>query len=122
MTASTLLFSYGTLQLASVQFANFDRLLEGQADSLPAWRQELLEITDAAVLAQSGQRYHPILRYTGLATDAVSGTVFSISPEELLRADAYEVGDYQRVRVALASGQIAWVYVARDSANAAPKL
>ena len=120
--ASVLLFSYGTLQLASVQLANFDRLLEGQADSLPAWRQELLEITDAAVLAQSGQRYHPILRYTGAATDAVSGTVFSITPEELLRADAYEVGDYQRVRVALASGQIAWVYVARDCADAAPKV
>ena len=68
MTASTLLFSYGTLQLASVQLANFDRLLQGEADSLPAWREELLEISDAAVLAQSGQRYHahPALYRSGL--------------------------------------------------------
>ena len=122
MIMPVLLFSYGTLQLASVQLANFDRLLLGQADRLPAWCQEQIEITDPVVLAQSGERYHPILRYSGLADDSVAGTVFTITAQDLLRADAYEVGDYQRVRVTLASGLLAWVYVARDSAAAAPAL
>ena len=31
--------------------------------------------------------------------------------QELAAADAYEVSDYKRVRVALASGLTAWVYV-----------
>ena len=33
----SLLFSYGTLQLDSVQLASFGRLLEGEADALPGW-------------------------------------------------------------------------------------
>jgi hypothetical protein len=44
----------------------------------------------------------------------VTGTVFDISHAELLRADGYEVDDYHRIEVQLASGCTAWVYVARD--------
>ena len=109
-----MLFSYGTLQLASVQQANFGRLLSGQADSLVGWRQDMVEITDPKVLAESGERFHPILRYTGQAQDTVAGTVFNISDAELLRADSYEVDDYHRIEVPLASGLKAWVYVARE--------
>ena len=109
-----LLFSYGTLQLPSVQLANFERLLQGQADSLQGWRQDMVEITDPQVLAESGERFHPILRRTDAPQDAVAGTVFDISAAELLRADSYEVDDYHRIEVQLASGSTAWVYVARD--------
>lgn len=109
-----LLFSYGTLQLPSVQLANFDRLLQGRADTLQGWREDRVEITDPQVLAESGERFHPILRRTGRAQDAVTGTVFDISHAELLRADGYEVDDYHRIEVQLASGCTAWVYVARD--------
>ena len=108
------LFSYGTLQLPSVQEANFGRLLQGQADSLVGWRQDMVEITDPQVLAESGERFHPILRHTEKQSDTVAGTVFLISEEELARADTYEVDDYHRVEVPLASGICAWVYVAKD--------
>ncbi|BCQ64792.1 hypothetical protein PBOI14_65420 [Pseudomonas sp. Boi14] len=37
--------------------------------------------------------------------------MFCITPEELAAADSYEVSDYKRVSVTLASGIQAWVYV-----------
>ncbi|MFB2586268.1 gamma-glutamylcyclotransferase family protein [Herbiconiux liukaitaii] len=41
----------------------------------------------------------------------VEGTVFEITADELAAADAYEVDDYRRVLVPLATGEQAWVYV-----------
>lgn len=117
--ASENLFSYGTLQLEAVQLATFGRRLAGHADRLPGYRLDQLEIRDAAVVATSGQTHHPILVRTdgdGHA-DAVEGSVFAVTPDELAQADAYEVADYQRVSVTLASGKQAWVYVdARSTA------
>ena len=45
----------------------------------------------------------------GASQDLVDGTVFAISPEELRHADSYEVADYRRERVTLASGPSVWV-------------
>ena len=42
---TVLLFSYGTLQQDDVQMSSFGRLLEGQADAMPGYRQSLIEIT-----------------------------------------------------------------------------
>jgi hypothetical protein len=106
------LFSYGTLQLETVQIAQFGRRLDGVADALVGWRRDMVEITDPDVLATSGERYHPIVRETGDPDDGVPGLVFTVSAWELERADAYEVDDYVRVRVKLRSGMDAWVYVA----------
>jgi hypothetical protein len=107
------LFSYGTLQLESVQRAQFGRLLEGQADALVGFRQDMVEITDPDVLAKSGKQFHPIVTQTGNSADRIPGMVFAVTPEELLAADAYEVDDYVRAATVLASGVRAWVYVAR---------
>lgn len=41
----------------------------------------------------------------------MAGMVFQISEDELAAADRYEVADYKRVAVTLASGLTAWVYV-----------
>jgi gamma-glutamylcyclotransferase (GGCT)/AIG2-like uncharacterized protein YtfP len=109
--AAVLLFSYGTLQDKAVQLATFDRELKGHADALVGFRQDMVEITDPAVLATSGKTHHPIVQESGVASDRVAGTVFEITPDELRRADAYEVSDYKRVSVVLASGVQAWVYV-----------
>ena len=109
---SELLFSYGTLQLESVQRATFGRVLEGTRDELVGFRMGQLEIRDAAVVAASGKTHHPIVRATDNATDRVPGTVYRVSAAELAQADAYEVDDYVRVRVTLASGTSAWVYSA----------
>ena len=106
-----LLFSYGTLQLAEVQLAQFGRLLEGTDDAMPGFAQSMVEITDPEVLRKSGQRFHPIVTETGNPADSVAGKAFAITAAELAAADEYEVADYRRVLVRLASGRDAWVYV-----------
>ncbi len=108
------LFSYGTLQQRQVQLDTFGRELTGKADALVGYQLAQVRITDPAVLASSGQEYHPILRYSGEQSDQVAGTVFALSAAELAAADSYEVDDYQRVATTLLSGQSAWVYVAAD--------
>jgi hypothetical protein len=106
-----LLFSYGTLQLPEVQLAQFKRLLDGEDDAIPGFAQTMVEITDADVLRKSGQRFHPIVVRTGNLDDSVAGKVFAVTSAELAAADEYEVADYKRVLVTLASGRRAWVYV-----------
>ncbi|ANI06008.1 UDP-N-acetylmuramate--alanine ligase [Pseudomonas putida SJTE-1] len=108
---SVLLFSYGTLQDKAVQLANFGRELNGQADRMPGYRMDWVEITDPDVLATSGKTHHPIVSPSSQANDSVAGMVFQISEDELAAADRYEVADYKRVAVTLASGLTAWVYV-----------
>lgn len=109
------LFSYGTLQLEPVQRSTFGRLLDGRQDSLSGYKLTMLEIRDAAVVATSGKTHHPIVGFTGDASDQIQGTVFAITPEELRQADAYEVDDYRRDQVVLSSGVSAWVYVDKSS-------
>ena len=109
-----LLFSYGTLRDPTVQRANFGRVLDGREDRLPGYALSVLEITDPAVIAVSGQTHHPVLRPTGDGADVVDGMVFEVTDDELAAADAYEVDDYRRVRVRLVSTVDAWVYVSRE--------
>jgi gamma-glutamylcyclotransferase (GGCT)/AIG2-like uncharacterized protein YtfP len=109
------LFSYGTLQQEAVQFSTFGRKLKGVADVLLGYQLKDLEIKDAHVIAISGKAVHAVLMRTGNKVDAVKGTVFNISPEELAAADRYEVADYKRISVKLSSGIAAWVYVSVDS-------
>ena len=126
---AVLLFSYGTLRQPEVQLATFGRLLEGRETSVVGYRLEWLTITDAAVIATSGSDRHPLLvpaasppaagghidpaAGTGpaVAPSSVPGTVFEITPDELLAADEYEVDDYSRVLVPIDTGEHAWVYV-----------
>lgn len=106
-----LLFSYGTLQDKSVQVANFGRELAGRPDALLGYASALVEIDDPDVVAISGKTHHPIVQPSSNADDEVAGTVFEITPEELLAADSYEVSDYKRTSAPLRSGVRAWVYV-----------
>jgi len=115
-----LLFSYGTLQQADVQRATFGRLLAGTADALLGFEQALIAIEDAAVVATSGKRHHPIVRPTPDAGARVPGTVFEVSDAELAQADRYEVAAYRRVAAPLASGRTAWVYIDVRHAAANP--
>ena len=105
------LFSYGTLQLEKVQIESFGRRLHGTKDSLPGYRLEQLKIIDKDVLAKSEQQYHPIAVVSNNIHDKIEGVVFEITGEELLQADKYEVADYKRISVTLASGKKAWIYV-----------
>ena len=108
---SILLFSYGTLQQENVQLASFGRLLDGHDDVMPGFSQTMLEITDPEVIRTSGKRFHPVVAPSDDPADSVLGKVFSITAEELAAADRYEVADYKRISVRLASGKEAFVYV-----------
>lgn len=44
-------------------------------------------------------------------------TSLAIGPEDVAKADAYEVADYCRIAVTLASGRYAYVYVAAEDAS-----
>lgn len=113
-TQTEKLFSYGTLQDEKVQLDTFDRRLTGTAAALSGYGIEQLQITDPYVLEISEQAVHRILVHTGNPKDIVKGVVFDVTPDELEAADAYEVGDYQRVQVQLTSGERAWVYVGKE--------
>ncbi len=104
------LFSYGTLQQPGVQMASFGRLLKGTPDALPGWKREMVEIIDAEVFAQSGERFHPIV-VPGETADEVPGMLFEVTEQDLAATDRYEVDDYKRVAARLKSGINAWVYV-----------
>ncbi len=104
------LFSYGTLQLDSVQRAQFGRLLDGVDDALTGYALVEIQIRDPDVLAASGIEIH-----LGLVPDPsappIPGKVFRLTGEELAAADVYESENYRREGVTLASGTRAWVYV-----------
>jgi hypothetical protein len=112
------LFSYGTLQLEAVQMATFGRRLTGPRDALPGFELVPLQIEDPAVVAISGKAQHTMAKFTGRASDVVSGTVFAVTRQEVLSADGYEVPAVKRVAVVLQSGTRAWAYV--DARHAPP--
>ncbi len=109
MSASELLFSYGTLQNTLVQLETFGRVLEGYADQLLDYQLRYIKIEDASVVALSGKTYHPIA--VPSVSDYVDGVVFKITQTELLKSDQYEVNAYRRIKGRFKSGQDAWVYV-----------
>ena len=117
--ATELLFSYGTLQLESVQLSTFGRALTGTPDALPEYKRGLLAIDDPAVALALETTHYSIAQYTGNPTDAVPGMVLVITPDELQKADDYEIPEYRRVAVVLRSGRRAWAYV--DALNGPPK-
>ena len=107
-----LLFSYGTLQQENVQLGSFGRKLIGYQDYLPEYKIKNLKIKDPKVLELSGKKYHPVaLPSSG---DSVKGMVFEVTLDEIEESDKYEVSDYVRKALTLASGKVAWVYVWAD--------
>ena len=110
------LFSYGTLQLEAVQMATFGRQLAGTSDVLPGFELVSLKIEDQTVIEISGKAHHTMARFTGRASDVISGTVFAVTDDEIRNADKYEVSAVKRVLVVLQSGARAWAYVDARSA------
>lgn len=113
MSVTHWLFSYGTLRQPEVQIELFGGTLETVEDSLPGFRIERLRITDPEVIALSGSDEHPVLR-RGADGDVVNGSALAVTGTDLEHADRYEVDDYVRIAVTLASGRDAFVYIHRD--------
>jgi acyl-CoA thioesterase FadM len=105
------LFSYGTLQDPAVQRANFGRTLAGRPDLLPGYELSAITIADPEVIATSGKSEHAIIQPSSNATDEVAGTIYPLTPQELVAADQYEVSEYKRVAVTMKSGVAAWAYI-----------
>jgi len=91
--------------------ATFGRQLTGTRDALQGFELVSLKIEDQTVIAISGKAHHTMARFTGRASDVISGTVFAVTPVEIHNADKYEVPAVKRVAVVLQSGVRAWVYV-----------
>ncbi|WP_300672757.1 gamma-glutamylcyclotransferase family protein [Soonwooa sp.] len=106
-----LLFSYGTLQKENVQIETFGRILKGEKDFLQEYKLEFIEILDEEVLRKSEEKFHPIISYSGNINDKVEGTLFSITDEELRKADEYEVSDYKRIKTQFLSGKEGFIYI-----------
>ena len=105
------LFSYGTLQKEQVQLETFGRILQGKKDALSGYKLRMLEITDPEVLRKSGQKYHPVLEFSGNEQDEVGGVLFEVTEAEILQADEYEVDDYKRIETIFKSGEKGFIYV-----------
>ncbi len=114
-TESHRVFSYGTLRQLNVQQTLYGRAVPTIPDELPAWRLDSIVITDPDVIRASGSDRHPILR-PGATDDVVAGAYLELNDEELDATDRYEVSDYVRRLVVLASGVEAYVYVAGNDA------
>jgi gamma-glutamylcyclotransferase (GGCT)/AIG2-like uncharacterized protein YtfP len=103
------IFSYGTLQLESVQLASFGRRLAGEDDVLHGFAVIEIQIQDPAVLDASGIETH--LALVPGDGPPIAGKVFQLTAQELAAADIYESENYRRLEAPLASGKTAWVYV-----------
>ena len=109
------LFSYGTLQQEEVQLSTFGRKLDGEKDLLIGYEPSLVKIADPEVAKRLQKLHHDNVKKTDDEWSNVQGTVFEVTDDELAKADAFEGQfNYQRIHVALASGNEAWVYVHRD--------
>lgn len=108
--AQHLLFSYGTLQLESVQRSIFGQSLLGEPDAVIGYVLTDVHIDDSAVIEASGSAVHPGLAPSADPTSRVHGTVYTLDESQLAAADDYEVDAYTRVAYPLASGRTAWVY------------
>lgn len=112
------LFSYGTLQLESVQLSLFGRTVSGRRDILPNYERALLTIEDPAEVVALGKTHHLIAKFTGQVDHEIAEIALLVTMEELQKADGYEPPEYRRVQAVLRSGTHAWVYV--DVAHAGP--
>jgi len=107
-----LLFTYGTLRYKNVQIANFGRELTGRDDALPGYTRRLEPVVDPKIAALIGESEYANVEPSSVPEDAVAGTVFEITEQELAAADKYEeAAEYRRILVTLRSGDRAWVYV-----------
>lgn len=99
------IFTYGTLQLPSVQEHLLKRQPDMWPDSLSGFMLDWISIADESVVDISDQRQHPIIYQTDCASDVVEGKCLSVTETELALLDSYETDDYKRIEVELNSGK-----------------
>jgi len=108
------LFTYGTLQLETIQRKHFGRLLKGAADTLLGYKMDWIAIPDPEIIKTLGQANYAALVKSPNPDEEITGMVYTITEAELAAADHYEGEAYRRIEVVLKSGLKAWVYVKAD--------
>ncbi len=101
-SATSYLFTYGTLSDKAVQKELFSRNPFGTRDQLKGFR-----ISDFKVAG-----CYPTIEISEAREAVVEGDVYLINKKELGIADTYEGVAYKRIKVGLVSGKEAWVYLA----------
>ena len=115
-----LLFSYGTLQHASVQQSTLGRTLAGEPDALIHAELSITPIRDPRTVARLEKTHHANVVFVGDSDSRVAGTVLDVTDADLTAIDGYEAGDaYTRRLSMLASNRDAWVYVHSPELDAA---
>ncbi|MFX0555662.1 DUF4286 family protein [Maribacter sp. CXY002] len=102
-SATHYLFTYGTLLEKEVQVGVFSRVLGGIADTLFSHKISQMKVADI----------YPTIEFTGKNEDMINGVVYTLTHDELMKADEYEGEAYERTKIVLDSGKKAWVYMAR---------
>lgn len=97
------LFTYGSLQEAEIQLQLFGRIIKGEKDTLIGYK----------IAKEKYQGTYPLLFHSKNKNDILKGKVYKLRNTELEKADSYEGPDYKRIKVTLASGNKAWVYVGK---------
>lgn len=111
MSVDQRLFIHATLQNQQLQRDTIGRVPASEADVLPGYTVDFVEIVDCRFSDQLGTTHYPQLRATGDPLDKVTGLVLHVSEEELEAVDQIEASLFWRKREALGSGHEAWVYV-----------
>ncbi len=97
------LFTYGTLQEVEIQLQLFGKIIKGKEDTLIGYK----------IAEEKYQGIYPMLFNSKNRNDSIKGKIYKLSYSELEKADNYEGPDYKRIKVTLASGTKAWVYVGK---------
>lgn len=109
---SVQLFSYGVFTQPAVHRRVYGRRLVGTLDALPGYRLRFVNVADETSDLLRLRR-QPAAVPTGDDADVVAGMLYEVSNLELAAVDAVNSALFERVWVELASGESAWVFVAR---------
>ncbi|MCR2784219.1 MULTISPECIES: gamma-glutamylcyclotransferase [unclassified Microbacterium] len=110
-----LLFSYGSLGGGEIQLDTFGRVVHTEQDVLPGYVAEPRARADPLLAERIGPIAQRVLRETRDPRDKVIGRLLVLTAAELDAADELVTPLLRRMPVTLASGRVAWVYVAAGS-------
>jgi gamma-glutamylcyclotransferase (GGCT)/AIG2-like uncharacterized protein YtfP len=106
-SATEYLFTYGTLNESTIQEIVFTRILKGSKDRLAGY----------AISNEKIAGLYPTASKSSEQTKYIDGTLYAVSSDDILRADAYEGKAYKRIKITLESGTHAWMYLGKTEAE-----
>ncbi|RRD47365.1 SulP family inorganic anion transporter [Arachnia propionica] len=109
---TTQVFSYGVFTQDHVHKEVYGRRLSGHLDSLPGYRLTLIDVPDPSVGTLGVDRQPAAV--PGNEDDLIAGMRYEIGESELAAIEEVNHPLFEKVWVKLASGEEAWVFVAKE--------